>query len=933
MRNFNSMLNNPYPQQQSGQLVLAIKEQEINVVPEGKVDIHIGVINQTNAEDYVDLSVKGIPSEWVTIDTPVVRVGPGEAKQAIITIQPPPLSQSRVGRYPLDVQAISHNNPGRTVVARSYLTVAGFQSAGRIEILLASIHFSVVPGSSITIPLLLRNNGLREDTFQLNIEGIPANWVSTNAVFTRLEPSQSKEIDFTIRMPRSAEAGVGRTPFKIVFISQDFPDQKTEVDCILTVAAFSKFSAFLQPRTLSADQFGQLIINNEGNTADTYSIDFVNPSNLLIFEKEVPIRRETSANAQKVEMGYVEIPQREKIQIDAGMQGIYPFRSRLRSRPLFGNEQNYPFTVKVRSTENMAAELPAETSDKGYAPPWSIVAALVGAAVLCLLLLIPLNNMQAAARATQTAAFLQTQTVFNQTQVVLAGGEDTDGDGLINSDEIKLGTDPLKPDTDADGISDGDEINTTKTNPLVIDTDQDGLKDGDEVQLVKTDALNPDTDGDLLKDGEEVTRRTDPLNSDTDKDGLTDGIEVKMGSDPLQMDTDRDGLMDGQENQTCPRPLVPDSDSDGILDGKDLDPCNPTNPSLTATALASAPTATVPPTMAIPTSFVTATPFPTTIVVVPPTSIIVTATPIVVPTNTPVVVPTNTVVVPPTSTSAPLVTSTPVFPPIQGVMLFESNREGNSQIYAMNLTNQSLSRLTNNTAINIQPALAPDGIRVAYVSNQNGNNEIYLTGLDRRPATNLTNNPGDDQQPTWSPDGNWIAFTSNRDGNQEIYVMRSDGSEVRNLTSNSASDFAPSWFSVPKFLGLGSDDWIAFTSNRDGNQEIYRVKPDGTGLTNLTKNPSNDYAPSGFANGNKLAFVTDRDGNAEIYTMSADGGSPTNVTNNFAQDLDPAFDSKGQWITFSSDRDGNMDVYAVNLSDGKTYDLTRNPGQDGHPDW
>src|SRR5512133_1772161 len=98
------MLNNPYPQQQSGQLVLAIKEQEINVVPEGKVDIHVGVINKTNTEDYVDLSVKGIPSEWVTIDTPTVRVGPGEAKQAIITIQPPPLTHSRVGRYPLDVQ-------------------------------------------------------------------------------------------------------------------------------------------------------------------------------------------------------------------------------------------------------------------------------------------------------------------------------------------------------------------------------------------------------------------------------------------------------------------------------------------------------------------------------------------------------------------------------------------------------------------------------------------------------------------------------------------------------------------------------------------------------------------------------------------------------------------------------------------------------------
>ena len=213
----------------------------------------------------------------------------------------------------------------------------------------------------------------------------------------------------------------------------------------------------------------------------------------------------------------------------------------------------------------------------------------------------------------------------------------------------------------------------------------------------------------------------------------------------------------------------------------------------------------------------------------------------------------------------------------------------------MNLSNQSLARLTNNAAVDVQPALAPDGTRVAYVSNQNGNNEIFLTGLDRRPPVNLTNHAGDDQQPTWSPDGNWIVFTSNRDGNQDIYIMRSDGSEVRNLTSNAASDFAPTWFTVPRFLGLGIEDWIAFTTNRDGNQEIYRIRPDGTGLTNLTNNSANDYAPAGFAEGTVLAFVSDRDGNAEIYTMTSGGGTPTNITNDFAQDFDPALNPGGGW--------------------------------------
>ena len=163
--------------------------------------------------------------------------------------------------------------------------------------------------------------------------------------------------------------------------------------------------------------------------------------------------------------------------------------------------------------------------------------------------------------------------------------------------------------------------------------------------------------------------------------------------------------------------------------------------------------------------------------------------------------------------------------------------------------------------------------------------------------------------------------------------MRSNGSEVRNLTVNAGSDFAASWFSVPGFLGLTTEDWIAFTSNRDGNQEVYRVRPDGTGLTNLTRNPANDYSPSGSAGGGLLAIVTDREGNPEIYVMSTDGGAPTNITNSFAQELDPALDPSRKWVIFSSDRDGNLEIYAIELASGLTYNLTRNPAQDVSPDW
>ncbi len=826
------------------------------------------------------------------MDTPVIHVAPGEAKQVILTIQPPPVPQSRVGQYPLDVSAVSQSDPSRSAIAHSVLTVAAYETKGRIGVMLGSIHFSIAPGSNIHIPVLLQNRGLEEDSFQLDVTGIPASWVSTNSGLTRLEPSKIKEVQLTIGVPRTPQAEAGRTPFKIRFTSQSYPDQRTEVECILTVAAYSKFSAFLQPETFPAGLLGTLAIDNEGNTVDSYSLSFQSLANALKFEKVVQIAK-TGTQAGTQQTAFVEIPPGEKIQVAAGERGLYEFRGRLRSRPIVGNEKIYPFTVKVLSSENKTIELPGQVSEKGFFPTWLVSTFVIGVLILCVVLLFPLGGIRSSARATQTAA-------FEQTQAALSGGDDADGDGLTNAEEAKIGTDPFNPDTDGDGLSDGDEAMTYKTNPLVPDTDEDGLLDGEEVLSYKTDPLNPDTDADLLSDGDEIKQRTDPLNPDTDQDGLKDGAEVSLGTNPLQQDTDKDGLLDGQENQTCPRPLEPDSDGDGIIDGNDPEPCNPANPALTATAIAGIS--------------------PTPVTASSPTS------PPVVPTDTPV--PTAII---PTPTAPPVATPTLTLPNLQGIMLFESNRDGNSEIYAMNLADQSMLRVTNNPAVDSQPALAPDSMQIAYVSNQSGNNEIYITGLDRRTPVNITNNPADDQQPVWSPDGNWIAFTTTRDGNQDIYIMRSDGSEVHKLTSNPASDFDPTWFSVRRLLG--TEEWIAFTSTRDGNQEIYKIKPDGTGLENMTQNPANDYSPSGYPEGSLLAFVTDRDGNPEIYTMTDSGGAPTNISNSFAHDMDPAIGSNGDWVAFTSDRDGNLEVYLAEVAGSGIYNLTRNPAQDRNPDW
>ncbi len=136
--------------------------------------------------------------------------------------------------------------------------------------------------------------------------------------------------------------------------------------------------------------------------------------------------------------------------------------------------------------------------------------------------------------APDTAAQLSLDTDSAAPSGDTANPVDSDGDGLYDYEEQRMGTNPSNPDTDGDGLSDREERDAG-TDPLVEDSDSDGLDDGDEVSR-GTDPLDDDSDDDGLRDGEEVNnadyRGLDPLNADSDGDGVEDGEELEDGTDP-----------------------------------------------------------------------------------------------------------------------------------------------------------------------------------------------------------------------------------------------------------------------------------------------------------------------------------------------------------------------------------------------------------------
>ena len=190
----------------------------------------------------------------------------------------------------------------------------------------------------------------------------------------------------------------------------------------------------------------------------------------------------------------------------------------------------------------------------------------------------------------------------------------------------------------------------------------------------------------------------------------------------------------------------------------------------------------------------------------------------------------------------------------------------------------------------------------------------------------LTTDLGSDVLPAWSPDSKRIAFTSDRDGNDEIYVMNADGSNQTNLTRHDSGDWDSVW----------SPDGrrIAFTSIRDDNFEIYVMNADGSNQTNLTRNTSGDWSPAWSPDGQRIAFTSDRDGNFEIYVMDADGTNQTRLTRGNSFNLEPAWSPDGQRIAFMSDRDdGDTEIYVMDADGTNQTRLTRNTSDDWRPVW
>ena len=121
-----------------------------------------------------------------------------------------------------------------------------------------------------------------------------------------------------------------------------------------------------------------------------------------------------------------------------------------------------------------------------------------------------------------------------------------------------------------------------------------------------------------------------------------------------------------------------------------------------------------------------------------------------------------------------------------------------------------------------QPALSPDGKRIAFTSNRSTFREVWVSELDGSNATQMTDIRSlDTAWPRWSPDGSRLCFVSRVDGQRSVYVVNPGGANLRRVVNSGNDADVPSWSSDGR--------WIYFRSARSGSEQIWKVAATGEG--------------------------------------------------------------------------------------------------------
>ena len=257
-------------------------------------------------------------------------------------------------------------------------------------------------------------------------------------------------------------------------------------------------------------------------------------------------------------------------------------------------------------------------------------------------------------------------------------------------------------------------------------------------------------------------------------------------------------------------------------------------------------------------------------------------------------------------------------------IVFTSNRNGNEDIFSMDLDGTELVQLTDHQGIDNYPSVSPDGEKIAYTSDINGIWQIMVMNWDGTEKTQLTQNPWRSGYPTWSFDGRFIFFEVLQDGDWEIYRINSDGSNMKRLTLNpGASDWHP--------CGHPFQYKLIYESGNVRDEDLYIMDYDGDNIEKISDMDMRKRVPAISVDGKIIVFAVYEDDNSYIYTMDANGENLKNISGSLTKCSHPSISPDNSYIAFECITDGQEELYIVSPDGTDLNQLTNTAGNDRDP--
>lgn len=255
--------------------------------------------------------------------------------------------------------------------------------------------------------------------------------------------------------------------------------------------------------------------------------------------------------------------------------------------------------------------------------------------------------------------------------------------------------------------------------------------------------------------------------------------------------------------------------------------------------------------------------------------------------------------------------------------------EKNHNVYILNIDGTNVRRITDKGK-DACTFFAPNGQYIVFSSTRDADkmppgdyansanypagSEVYIAHPDGSGIRRLTFNTAYEAETSFSPDGRWILYTSNVDGNLELYRMTLDGKKKVRITHTPDLQEGGAFY-------MPDGKHIIFRAWKKGNEgqkkrisQLYLIRDDGTELVQLTNTPYFNWSPYPHPDGKHVVFAHNETGDFEVYMLNIETRETVRLTYNPAFDSYPVISPDGKTLAFTSTREGAPAIYLMDLS-------------------